>query len=119
MLAVAGILVLAAMGWASRADAKGHSKDKWREIANVEVTEANAREVGASGNISKIRFEVYEGSVVFNTGVVRQGAAKTGFTVGRRLAAGSHVDVDVGPLEGVTGIRVSEDGQGKYRIYVQ
>ena len=95
------------------------AKDKWHRIAEEEVTKKGGREIQFTGDISKVRFYVIEGSVIINGLAIRQGKEKSSFKVGRRIEKDSNVDVDVGQLNGVTSLVVSEDGKGTYRIYVE
>ena len=95
------------------------AKDKWHMVGEFQVTAAGAREITVGSDVSKVRFYVVEGSVIINTFVVRQGSTTTSYTVGRKLQKDESHDVDVGSKSGVSGLRVSEDGRGKYRIYVQ
>jgi len=95
------------------------AKDKWHKVAELEVTTQGGREIPVATDISKIRFYVLEGSVIINGFAIRQGNEKTSFTVGRRIEKDRSEDIDVGKKTKVTGLVVSEDGKGKYRIYVQ
>ncbi len=95
------------------------AKDKWHMVGEFDVTSVNAREISVGSDVSKVRFYVVDGGVIINTFVVRQGSTTTSYTVGRKLQKDQSQDVDVGSKSGVTGLRVSEDGRGRYRIYVQ
>ena len=95
------------------------AKDKWHKIAEREVTRKGGREIPFTGDIAMVRFVVVEGSVIINGFAIRQGTGKSDFKVGRRIEKDSSVDIDVGQKNGVTGLVVSEDGQGTYRIYAR
>ncbi len=87
----------------------------WARVAILQAS-PDAKEVAVNRNVSSIRIRVIEGTVIINTVVARQGTQRTAYTVGRRLQTGQHVDVDLGGRRNVTGLRISDDGRGRYEI---
>ena len=74
--------------------------------------------IPTSRTIKKVLLVATSGSVTFNTMVVRQGGAKTSYTVSTRLAAGQTREIDLGGAKAATGLRVSTGGKGTYEVYV-
>ena len=58
------------------------------------------------------------GNVAVNTMVLREGAAKTSYTVSAQLAAGQTRMIELGGRHQATGLRVSTGGRGTFDVYV-
>jgi hypothetical protein len=97
--------------------------DSMAEKAGVKVAEltagGDAKEVEVNQQISKVLIKCTEGSVIINTVVVRDGGNKTPFTVGTRLNQGEEQQVTVGNNVNCSGLRISDDGRGKYVVRVK
>lgn len=76
-----------------------------------------AKEVGYIGNSSMCVIEVLSGSVIINSVVIRKGAVKQSVVVRGRFEQGQHHFISLG--DGVTGLRISDGGKGRYRVYVK
>ncbi len=92
--------------------------DDWKTIAEL-TAGGDAKEVEYSGAISKLKIECTSGSVIINTVVIRKGGDKLPFKVGARIESGKTQLVTVGDQQGVTGLRVSDDGRGTYKVRVR
>lgn len=68
--------------------------------------------------IKQVLIAATSGTVSVNTMVLREGAAKTPYTVSARLAAGETRMIELGGRHQATGIRVSTGGKGTFDVYV-
>ena len=64
--------------------------------------------------------EIAVGSVIINTLWVREGAAKTEYTVGKRMNKGDATHfIKLNGKRMVTGFRLSDGARGRYRVSVK
>jgi hypothetical protein len=103
------------MGFVATASAK----DKWEEVATVTVTEKGAHEASVGKAASDVRIACTDGAVVINTVVVRKGAEKDPHTVAKRLNKNEEITIGIGDKVNVTGLRISHDGRGTYKVAVK
>ena len=76
-----------------------------------------AKEVAIGGGRSTLVIEVVSGSITINTIVLRRGGQKQSITVAARFNQGQR---HVIPIDGaVTGVRISDGGKGRYRVYAR
>lgn len=99
------------------AEAK-RSGSGWTRVGEY-ASGTSAKEVGVGREISRVRITCTEGSVIINTVVIRQGGQTTPVRVARRLATGESHEITVGNKVNVTGLRISDDGRGRYRVEVR
>jgi hypothetical protein len=94
---------------------------KWHNVAELSADGKDAQEVNLQGEeISQIRIACTEGSIVINDVVVRTGGdGKDAHTVGDRIEAGNAKTIDIGDKVKATGLRISQDGHGKYKVEVK
>ena len=74
--------------------------------------------IPTSKTIKQVLIAATSGSVSVNTMVLREGAAKTSYTVSARLAAGETRMIELGGRHQATGLRVSTGGKGTFDVYV-
>ena len=74
--------------------------------------------IPTSNTIKQVLIAATSGTVAVNTMVLREGAAKTSYTVSARLAAGQTRMIELGGRHQATGIRVSTGGKGTFDVYV-
>jgi len=92
---------------------------KFVKLADLS-TGGGAKEVACNADaVSIVRIVCTEGHVIINTVVVREGGKKTPHTVARRLEKGQNHAIQLGSPRKVTGIRISDDGNGKYVVQVR
>lgn len=68
--------------------------------------------------IKQVLIAATSGNVAVNTMVLREGSAKTSYTVSAQLAAGQTRMIELGGRHQATGIRVSTGGRGTFDVYV-
>lgn len=90
----------------------------WHKIGTFAASK-EAKEMAVNRNVDKLLIKVKEGSVIINTVVVRQGDAKTPHKVGARIEAGRQQELSLGDGTYVNGLRISDDGQGLYDVFVK
>lgn len=80
-----------------------------------------AVECGVPGSrpVRTVRIVATSGSVAVNTVVLREGPAKTSYTVSRRLNSGETAEIDLGGSRNATGFRISTGGKGGFDVYVR
>lgn len=88
----------------------------WKPLANLS-SGGEAKEVPVNHKISHVRVMVTEGTVVFNTIVVREGGKKSPHTIGREYSAKQHFVLDLPAPTQVTGLRISDGGNGRYSVH--
>lgn len=92
----------------------------WFKIDQLEATgKADAKEVKVEHKIAKVRVVCTEGSVIINTIVVRHHGKAEPHKVAQRLEKGEKVAIELtsdDSLLVVDGLRISDDGRGKYKI---
>ncbi len=94
------------------------TRHDWRQVARITVQRGNAREIRTQQRASRLLIECSDGSVIVNTVVVREGGRKHTYTIGQRLHKGDRREISFGSMN-VTGIRISEDGRGTYRLLLK
>jgi hypothetical protein len=107
LAAVSGLAVPAA-----RAD------EKWHHLGELQAGKEPA-EVTVNREISKVRIICKAETLVINTVVVREGAAKTPIEVAKKFAKDEEYVVDLGGRKMVTGLRISNPGTGRYLLSVR
>ncbi|MCC5845820.1 MAG: hypothetical protein JJU05_16350 [Verrucomicrobia bacterium] len=90
----------------------------WTRVGEAQAG-GDAKEFGASGRADTVRILCKEGFVVINTLVVREGSERESFRVTRRLTAGESVEISLGSLRNVTGLRISDSGRGRYEVQMR
>jgi hypothetical protein len=90
----------------------------WKRVGEAQAG-GDAKEFGTSGRVDAVRVLCREGFVVINTLVVREGSGRESFRVSRRLNAGESVEIPLGRLRDVTGMRISDSGRGRYEIQMR
>lgn len=77
----------------------------------------SAKEFSFPAGQRHCRIEVVDGSVGFNTIVVRRGGAKQSIRISATYQRGQSFNV---PIDGqATGLRISDTGRGRYRVIVK
>ena len=107
------ILVLAVLVAGSMSASAG-----WKTVAEV-TAGGDAKELAVNRTIRTVQIECTEGSVIVNTVVIREGAAKDPITVARRFSQGEKQDLDLGRDRTVTGLRISDGGKGRYKVHAK
>ena len=74
--------------------------------------------IPTSKTIKQVLIAATSGNVAVNTMVLREGAAKTSYTVSAQLAAGQTRMIELGGRHQATGLRVSTGGKGTFDVYV-
>ena len=91
--------------------------------AGVKVAEltagGDAKEVTVDQPVSKVVITCTEGSVIINTVVVRNGGQSTPHKVGAKINKDESQQITVGDKVACTGLRISDDGTGKYTVRVK
>lgn len=109
------ILALAVMAWGATA-----AVADWKTVAEVTADKkAQATELALDRTIRTVQIECTEGSVIINTLWVREGGAKTEIRVARRFSQGEKQDIDLGYDRNVTGLRISNQGPGKFKVHAK
>ncbi len=92
----------------------------WGTVAEVTAgSKGTATELAVNRTIRTVQIECTEGSVIVNTVVVREGGVKTPITVARRFNKGEKQDIDLGSARNVTGLRISNQGPGKFKVHAK
>ncbi len=94
-------------------------RDGWVEIAELTARRGEPKEVTVGYEIIQIRIEAVAETVIINTIVTREGPRTTPHRVGGRFTAGQNHVVDLGEPKMVTGLRISDDNRGRYKVYVR
>ena len=106
----------------SKEPAKGEKgedeKGKWYLMGQLRAG-GDAKEVIVRREISRFRLRCIRESAIFNTVVVRRGEAKKPVELRLRLTRDQEHVQELGKKGFVTGLRISDDGAGTYRVYVQ
>lgn len=90
----------------------------WKTIGEY-TSGGDAKELAVNRTIRTVQIECTDGSVIVNTVVVREGAAKDPITVARRFNKGEKQDLDLGHDRNATGLRISDGGKGRYKVHVK
>ena len=92
---------------------------KWKNLGDF-TTGGGAKEIAVNREVSEIAIDVKEGQVIINTLWVRAGAKKTEITVAKAMSKGDKTHfIKLDGRRNVTGFRVSDGAQGRYRISVK
>ncbi len=95
-------------------------KHKYFQVAELTAKGgANEVKLNKAKEASWLMIHAIEGNVVINTIVLREGAKKTPITVATKLTKDQKKEVSLGGRKSLTGIRISNTGGGKYRIYLK
>jgi len=87
----------------------------WKLVSDV-TAGGGAKELTVNRSIRLVRLECTSGSVIINTVVIREGAAKNAITVAKKFNAGEKWEHDLGGAHQVTGLRISDGGSGTYKV---
>lgn len=99
--------------------APASAKPKWKNMGDY-TADGNAKEIAINRQVSEIAIDCKEGSIIINTIVVRDGAAKQSYRVGQRFNKGDKTYfIKIGDKRNVSGLRISDGGRGTYRISVK
>lgn len=90
----------------------------WETVAELTAGGA-AKEFALNRTLRTVQIECTAGTVIVNTVTVREGPAKNSVSVGKAFAAGETRNIDLGYERSVTGLRISDGGQGRYKVNVQ
>ena len=90
----------------------------WSTVAEV-TAGGEAKELVVNRNIRVVQIECTEGTVIVNTVVIREGTSKNPVSVARAFTQGQKQDIDLGSERQVTGLRISDGGQGKHKIHAK
>lgn len=101
-------LCMAAAAWAG----------DWHTVAKLDAG-GGPKEVTVNRPVSKVAIKCTEGGVIINTVVVRQGGNTTPHRVATRINKDELQQISVGNRIQVTGLRISDDGNGKYEVRVK
>lgn len=111
------VAVICVMGFVQNAEA---GKPKYFQVAEL-TAKGGAKEVKLDKvkEASWLMIHAIDGNVVINTIVLREGSKKTSIKVVTKLAKGNKKEVSLNGRRSLTGIRISDGGGGKYRIYLK
>lgn len=116
MKRIAGIVGIALVGLLFAA-VPARAEDGWKQAAALEVDgKKEAKEIEVDREVSHFRFKCTEGSVIINTVVVRANGQKDTHKIGKRLEKGEETRFDLSSKTKVDGLRISDDGRGKYTV---
>jgi hypothetical protein len=92
--------------------------DDWKGVGE-QTAGGEAKELSVDREITKIRIECVEGSVIVNTVVVRKGGQKDPHKLATRIEKGDSREITLESKTKVTGLRISDDGRGRYKVSVR
>jgi hypothetical protein len=111
--------LVAIMGCAFFMSAPSAEADKkWLKLASLSAG-SGAKEVAVNRECREFQIRIKEGSVIFNTIVVREGGKTTPIRVARRFEKGGKHEFVLPAKTHVTGLRISDDGRGQYDVFVR
>ncbi len=90
----------------------------WVEISRLHAG-GGAKEVAVNRDISRVQVICQDAPVIINTVVMREGAGKTPFRLGKRFSVNEEFILSLGGRHHVTGLRISDDLKGSYLIRVE
>lgn len=91
----------------------------WHDVGSFNVSKSEAVELSINRpSVTLIRIVCTEGSVIINTVVVREGANKTPHTIGKRIEKDNYELIRMEETK-ATGLRISHDGRGSYKVQVR
>ncbi len=111
------VALIITFGFAQNVNAGKH---KFFQVAEFTAT-GGAHEVKLDGvkEASWLKIHVMSGTVVINTVVLREGSKKTPIKVTVKLTKGQEHTVSLNGMHSLTGIRISNNGGGVYRVYLK
>ena len=111
------IAMVCAFGFVQNAEA---GKPKYFQVAEL-TAKGGAHEVKFDkvNRVSWLLIHAAEGNVVINTVVLREGKKKTPITVATKLTKGQKKEVSLNGEKSLTGLRISNTGGGKYRVFLK
>ena len=106
--------------WDDDYDRGGRRRDDWRAAPARPgdfTAGGGAKEFPFPAGHHRCTIEVVDGSVGFNTIVVRRGGAKQSITISATYQRGQSFSVPIDAQ--ATGLRISDTGRGRYRVIVR
>ncbi len=91
---------------------------EWETVAEV-TAGGEAKDVALARTVRVLQIECTEGVVTVDALTVREGEAENPIGISRQFHPGETQDVDLGYDRQVTGLRIRDDGTGKYRIHAK
>ena len=101
-----------------RGSARPHIPSGFVRAGSYSAGGAVEAPIPTSKTIKQVLIAATSGNVAVNTMVLREGAAKTSYTVSAQLAAGQTRMIELGGRHQATGLRVSTGGRGTFDVYV-
>lgn len=93
------------------------AEEGWKQAAMLETTgKKDAKEVEVDREVSHLRVKCTEGSIIINTITVRANGKADPHKVGKRLDKDEEYRFDLDNKTHVDGLRISDDGKGKYMV---
>lgn len=94
--------------------------DEWVKVAELNPTPGQAKEVAVNKVCSFVQFEIVEGSVGFMTFWIREpNGVKSQITVNAAFSQGQKYTLPIDNAKMITGLRISDHGTGKYKVWVK
>ena len=91
----------------------------YKQVASL-TAGGKAKEVSVNRSARQCLLRVDEGSVIINTIVVRQGGNKKSVTVARKFQKGKDQVIKFfDQAQPITGLRISDSGTGRYRLFLK
>ena len=90
----------------------------WEDITTIKAG-GDAKEIGINKEIQKLKITCQEKPIIVNTVVMREGAKKTPFSLGKKFTPKEEFVLDLGGKHHVTGFRISDDLKGAYTLKVE
>jgi hypothetical protein len=90
----------------------------WEDITTIKAG-GDAKEIGVNKEIQKLKITCQEKPIIVNTVVMREGAKKTPFSLGKKFTPKEEFVLDLGGKHHVTGFRISDDLKGAYTLKVE
>lgn len=91
----------------------------WKKVGDKIQASGPAKELTFDREISKFQISVDEGTVIINSVWVRNGAERFEIRVGRAFSKGDKQDIEIGPKQKATGLRLGHSGGGTYNVWVK
>ena len=88
----------------------------WKRVAELQAG-GGPKEVTVNRTVKCIQIQGYRGTCGVTTLWIRKGSDKTEHRITRTFAEGEKMNIDIPPAY-VTGLRISDSGNGTYRINV-
>jgi hypothetical protein len=90
----------------------------WEKLGEYQAS-GGATEVTVNLPVARCFIKCIEEPVTINTFVVREGEKKTPIKVVTKMTKGQELPIDIGAKRQITGFRISNDGGGKYQVWVK